>query len=148
MILTFTGTRHGMTFLQRVQVAGLIAELKPEIVNHGDCVGADAEFHELVRLRLPDTKIVIWPGPDGPFRAHKKGDEIKPEMTHLARNRAMVDAASVVVGTPYEMERQERGGTWYTIGYARKKKRDRYVVWPGGGIGDVDREPIHTPEVK
>jgi hypothetical protein len=48
----FTGTRHGMTPAQRHAVSQLIAELAAGAAftaHHGDCVGADAEFHDLCR---------------------------------------------------------------------------------------------------
>lgn len=135
MILAFTGTRRGMTDVQKTEVARILCAVKPDTVYHGDCVGADAEFHDLVREHLLETKIVIWPGPSGDdLRARKQGDEIKPVMNHLARNRAMVDGAQVVIGAPFENERQTRGGTWYTIDYSAKKCRARYLCKPDGGV--------------
>ena len=46
MKLGFTGTRRGMTSDQQIRVTLLVAELGPKEAHHGDCVGADAEFHE------------------------------------------------------------------------------------------------------
>jgi hypothetical protein len=57
----FTGTRYGMTPDQRSAIARLIAETagpEPFFAHHGDCIGADAEFHELC-LAHPGAKIMI-----------------------------------------------------------------------------------------
>jgi hypothetical protein len=45
MKVGFTGTRKGMTPQQRVAFAELVITLRPTQAHHGDCVGADAEFH-------------------------------------------------------------------------------------------------------
>ena len=42
----FTGTRHGMTPLQRAGVAAILQQVAGTggfVAHHGDCIGADAE---------------------------------------------------------------------------------------------------------
>lgn len=85
MIVGFSGTRFGMTDYQKRNVKELLLELLPEEVHHGDCVGADSEFHDIVREVLPNCRIVIRPGPDGPNRAWRDGDLLVPEKKRSLR---------------------------------------------------------------
>lgn len=132
----FTGTRHGMTAEQRAAVQALLVKLAAldELCgHHGDCVGADAEFHDIVRP-LART-VVIHPPIDDAHRAFcKSADEWRPAITHLARNRCIVIESAVMIATPYEADRQLRGGTWYTIDYTQKQDHPLAVVAP---VGDV-----------
>jgi hypothetical protein len=136
--LGFTGTRHGMTAAQRAAVVELLDELAPAtgfVAHHGDCVGADAEFHDLCRER-PSSFIVIHPGPitDLEHQAHRVGDERREPLPHMRRNKNIVLASDVIIATPFEDLEQEYGGTWRTIGMARKAKRQLAIVWRHGRI--------------
>jgi hypothetical protein len=68
----FTGTRGGMSLSQFTAVETLLRQHRAAssiIGHHGCCVGADAEFHRL--LRRIDAFIVGHPGqswPNGPLR--------------------------------------------------------------------------------
>ena len=133
MHVGFTGTRYGMTVKQREQVTALVHDLTsgPLTFHHGDCVGADAEFH---RIALDNGgRVVIHPPIDKAHRAFcKPADEWRMACTHLARNRAIVIEATVMIATPYEMDRQMRGGTWYTIDRAERAGKPLVVVQPNG----------------
>src|SRR5262245_38799399 len=74
----FTGTRHGMTPSQRLAVTAVVHEVAHDsgfVAHHGDCVGADAEFHDLCRVE-PLSTIVVHPGPleDLPNQSGRIGD--------------------------------------------------------------------------
>ena len=135
-IVTFTGTRWGMTKQQQSRVRQLLRRLSPEEVHHGMCIGADAEFHQIVRTVCKRrTHIHGWPQSiDRTLRA--KGlspDSLHKEMPPLERNKAMVSHADVVIATPKEKTQILRSGTWATIRYAVKKKGlALYVVGPDG----------------
>ena len=58
--ISFTGTRRGMTHSQIVRVTCLLNMHKPKVVRHGDCLGADAQFHDLC-LAYGKCKIIIHP---------------------------------------------------------------------------------------
>ena len=138
----FTGTREGFTAVQteyfRTILAGLALANREGNFPHGDCQGADAQAHDLVRDLCPDWKIHIHPGPEGdPHRAHRKGDFYYPPKTHFARNRDIVHASQLVVGVSVAPQRLERGGTWYTLDYAIKSKVATKVLWPAGGVEDL-----------
>lgn len=111
----------------------LIAELKPTEFHHGDCIGADAEAHDIVR-EFPHIKIVIHPPVDEEHRAWKKGDESERPLTHFARNRAIVDKTDLLIGASVSDVPLPRGGTWYTIDYAIKIGKPIRILWPDGSV--------------
>lgn len=133
----FTGTRHGMTFGQRVTVANLVSGLThtddPELfAHHGDCVGADSEFHNIASEY--GARVIVHPGPDGEHRAYRLGFLVRDPLTHFARNRVIVAESDVMIATPYEAVAQQRGGTWYTIGHTLKTGKPLAIVFPAGDI--------------
>lgn len=138
----FTGTREGFTAAQREYfeaiLAGLALANRYGDFHHGDCQGADAEAHDMVRALCPDWTIHIHPGPEGDsWRAHKTGDKTYEPKTHFARNRDIVRVSSLIVGVSKTDHRLDRGGTWYTLDFAVKSKVATKVLWPAGGVGDL-----------
>ena len=142
----FTGTRHGMTFMQDAAVLRLVDDLHAEhdlTVHHGCCVGADADFHSMCRDL--DLVIVGHPGPDYPTgELCARGltfDALREPMPHMKRNAAIVAASQIMIAAPLEMAEQKRGGTWATIRMALKAIRSGtlrtlYIV---GRDGVIDR---------
>lgn len=132
MTIAFTGTRSGMNDRQKKHVSEFLQKHLEEIDTclHGGCVGADKDFHDLC-LEF-NLSVEVYPGysannPDDlSIKAELTGaySEHKPN-THFARNRVMVDRADIVIGTPYNDI--QKGGTWYTINYAKKKEKELYV---------------------
>jgi hypothetical protein len=144
--LGFTGTQQGMTPEQMVTVLKLIFKLKPKSAHHGDCIGADEEFHQLCLLaKVP--LIVIHP-PDNPKKRAQCFDvfapnehtsyHIWPEKPYLVRNQDIVDECGIVIATPHEVREQQRSGTWSTMRKTQKSEKDLITVWPSGTktIGD------------
>lgn len=130
MKVGFTGTRFGMTERQKAVVSSILAPISFIELHHGDCVGADADCHDIVaQLR---SHITIHPPVDEKHRAFKIGHETREPKTHFARNRDIVIETDILIATPFNPFEESRGGTWYTIDYARKKKRWNVVVWPDG----------------
>src|SRR6266567_5158831 len=128
----FTGTCHGMTPLQRAAVAAILEPLAAAggfVAHHGDCIGADAEFHDLCR-ELPQSFIVVHPGPpdDLPNQAGRVGDERRVPLPHMRRNKNIVMASTVIIAALFELTQQEHGGTWRTIEMARKAKHPLAIV--------------------
>lgn len=147
MKIGFTGTQRGMTEAQKECVRVLLAAygLESEF-HHGDCIGADAEAHQLAWIR--DIKVVIHPPKNPNKRAFCQGAWIEREpKNYLSRNHDIVDAASVLIATPGEAEEQLRSGTWATIRYARKRGKRVMLVRPDGSIfvtlgGRVERSSL------
>lgn len=139
MRIGFTGTRYGMSPAQKATVTAFLKGALPVGVEHGDCVGADADFHKIVRSLFTPQQcpITVRPGPGKELRAFCDGDAILPPKSHFARNRDIVDHTDLLVATPMFKHEQSSGGTWYTINYARKCKKKRpdlavFIVWPDG----------------
>lgn len=120
--LGFTGSRHGMSMSQKEQLVLYIQSLNllSFEFHHGDCVGADAESHDIVREFFPAAKIHIHPPIEISHRAYKTGDVVYQEYSYLARDKNIVDATDVLIGTPQTDNEILRSGTWSTIRYARK----------------------------
>lgn len=134
MVVSFTGTRNGMTIPQRKAVMTLMQQLKPSEAHHGDCLGSDENFHRIcIALGVPR---VLHPcdieyqraNCDGAVKVH----EPKPP---LDRNKDLVHAGQALIATPRLMKSELRSGTWATIRYAHKVHGVRvYIVWPNGRI--------------
>lgn len=130
--LGFTGTRFGMKPPQLDAVRTLIASLGEVTGHHGDCVGADAEFHAV--LRALGHRVVGHPPVDDEHRARCEFDELVEPLTHMKRNRAIVTIADLMIAAPFEMIEQERGGTWKTIQMARKARKPLVIAFPDGTL--------------
>lgn len=131
----FTGSRFGMAYAQREAVRDLLAVLRKERRNtfhHGDCVGADAEAHDLVR---GVWAVEIHPSSISTRRAFCRGAwRVYPVKPPLERNKDIVDACSILIATPGTSTEVQRSGTWATVRYARKQGKEIYIVWPSGKL--------------
>lgn len=130
-VVGFTGTRHGMAAQQQEAVRRLVSHTYDE-AHHGDCVGSDEMFHDIATDA--GIRTVIHPPSLSGLRAWCEGDEVLAAKPYLDRNRDIVDACDLLVATPAEPEEQSRGGTWYTIRYARTLGKPVVIVWPNGEI--------------
>lgn len=134
MEIGFTGTQEGMTEHQQVAVASLLDVLCKDggHVHHGDCVGADAEFHAMAHDR--GLRIEIHPPTNPEKRAFCKGDIRWPKYDYLTRNQHIVDSTHVLIATPRQEAEVMRSGTWYTVRRARAANLKIYLVLPNGHI--------------
>jgi hypothetical protein len=138
----FTGTRFGMSEAQRSMVRHLVEGLvlmrptayETVAAHHGMCVGADAEFHAICRAL--GASVIGHPGPPGEWSADLICDEMLEPTNHMRRNAAIVAASSIMIAAPRENTPQPRGGTWATIGMARRELRRLKL----GVLHVVDRE--------
>lgn len=131
----FTGTQTGMTVGQKDKLTIVLEKIlqlyKGFVFHHGDCIGADAESHEIA-LKL-NGNIIIHPPIKNNKRAFCKNGKVFTEKDYLSRNRDIVDMCSILVGTPkenFEPHTKRAGGTWYTIRYARRVKKPHIVIYP------------------
>ena len=136
MIVGFTGTEKGMTSAQKQTLCLLLDSLDVTEFHHGDCVGADAEAHEIALDR--GIRIVIHPPTDSKKRAFCKGAvEIREPKPYLDRNHDIVDEGDgALIATPFEEKEILRSGTWATVRYAYKMGRavDVFVIRPEGWV--------------
>ena len=131
-IIGFTGTQRGMSVNQFDALIRTLKIQKDEIieVHHGDCIGADAEFHGLVRLVIPEAIIIVHPPLDKSKRAFKLGDNQEEEKEYIDRNHDIVDASNELIACPNENEEVTRSGTWATIRYAKKQGKKVSIIYP------------------
>lgn len=133
----FTGTQRGMTLKQKETFKRVFtSRLAKEIVfRHGDCQGADAEAHDIVRLCDPNIRIVIHPPINELKRAFCKGDETLPQKEYLDRNHDIVDNCELLIAVPKSYKQEVRSGTWATVRYAKRVGKDVCVIYPNGDVG-------------
>jgi hypothetical protein len=138
-MIAFTGTRKGMTDKQKEAVLEFLKELRGHdyLFRHGDCVGADADFHWLVHEAEFELRgsVAIHPCTLEAQRAHcEPALIVYAPREPLARNREMVDRAEFLLACPGEEHEVLRSGTWATIRYAKKRNVPRLVILPSGRV--------------
>lgn len=127
MIVGFTGTREGMSQLQKEQFVVKLFELDIHEFHHGDCIGADADAHDIVREFFPNVKIVTHPPDKTRTQAFRKGDESRVPAPYIMRDKDIVRESEYLIGSPLGAE-IIRSGTWTTIRYARKTSKPYTVL--------------------
>jgi len=135
MIVGFSGTRKGMTQLQRDTLLVVLRRLRLTAGRHGDCVGADKQCHAI--MRELGAKMYGHPGPDGPLRAHCDFDECAEPRDYLRRDHDIVNLSECLIAAPGQREEQQRSGTWTTVRYAKQAGRLLIMLWPDGGYDVV-----------
>jgi len=132
-VVGFTGTRNGMTYEQREAVGKLLDDFLPEQVRHGDCLGADEQFHELARER--GIPVFVHPPNDNKLRAYcMAAVAVANPAAYHVRNKDIVTASAALIATPFEDTEEDKGGTWMTVKFARAKGMHIYIVWPNGEV--------------
>lgn len=106
--------------------------------HHGDCRGADEEFHKWITAHdMRPIKIVIHL-PDNSYKRAFCGSfgnlEWRPQKPYLDRNLDIVTETDLLIATPKEYTEVLRSGTWSTIRYARKQMKPIYIVYPDGEV--------------
>jgi hypothetical protein len=135
MKIGFTGTQQGMTNRQYEKVIELLAEpIFYKEAHHGDCIGSDQEFHNIIRKYSPDTLIHGHP----PIKTYKRAfcqfDVLYQAEDYLPRNHSIVDRTDKLIATPKDFVEELRSGTWATIRYAKKMCKPILIVYPDGSI--------------
>jgi|SRR5215472_4717124 len=138
----FSGTRHGMTALQirgaywTLNRIALTEDQDPESelreVHHGDCTGADAEFH--VIATAAGWRTVAHPPLNDRLRAWCKADEVREPKDYLARDRDIASETGVLIAAPASPVPVRGSGTWATIGYANQLRRPVWLCLPDGRV--------------
>jgi hypothetical protein len=127
----FTGTRIGMGMRQLKSLEVLLRLVRPQEVRHGDCVGADAEFHSLAQEH--SIRIVIHPPDNDSKRAFCHGGFVVYPKPYLERNKDIVVASDIVFAAPSGPEKQH-SGTWMTVRLAKGAGKDVVVIYPDGHL--------------
>jgi hypothetical protein len=100
------------------------------VAHHGDCVGADEDFHMIARSC--GAIVEAHPGPvhRRDMRAFCDPDQVHEPAGFLARNRRIVSLATVMIATPFERTHPGHGGTWYTVDQTLAQKKPLALVLP------------------
>jgi hypothetical protein len=120
-----------MTDAQKAWLRDAFSKIKgPWAFHHGDCVGSDAEAHDIAHEF--GAAIIIHPPSNPDKRAFKNPGPRRIPKPYLERNKDIVNECDVLIGMPKEHEEQLRSGTWSTIRYARKQGKPLRVIAPDG----------------
>lgn len=134
----FSGTQKGMTYKQGETLLALLSRDEINEFHHGDCIGADAEAHEIAKAcRIP---IYIHPPLISEKRAYKHSRFTFPPEMYLERNHNIIDLCNILIACPSSRSEEMRSGTWATIRYARKKNKEIKIIWPDGKIKREDKK--------
>lgn len=124
MKIGFTGSREGMSENQKEQFVLLMYQLNPTEFHHGDCEGADAQAHDIMREFFPNVKITVHPPISDYLRAFRVGDVMMEPDDYIPRDERIVDSTDYLIGAPKVTTHEERrSGSWYTIRYSRRKNK-------------------------
>lgn len=128
MRIGFTGTQAGMTIKQETELMAYLA-VHCASFHHGDCIGADAQAHNIARQLL--IPIIIYPPIIKTKRAFCKDySSIREPKDYLVRNHDIVDNTDMLIACPKTAEEEMRSGTWATVRYARKIGRSILIINP------------------
>jgi hypothetical protein len=140
MRVGFTGTREGMSQLQKDALSVWLSRHAATEFHHGSAQGADEEAVRVLLDLAPAFDHIktcaIHAHPcDVPHSgsaaafilSHEKHKVRKP----LVRNQEIVDAADILIAAPKGPE-EVRSGTWAAVRYARKLGRRVLILWPDG----------------
>ena len=133
--ITFTGTRTGMT---KEQTSSLFRHLSHLLkkkggihFHHGGCRGADRQAHGVATM--VSIPITVHPGDTSQSVFFQdRACKVEAVQPYLERNWNMVKTATLVIACPSSYLEELRSGTWATIRYARKQKKELWIILPDG----------------
>jgi hypothetical protein len=137
MRIGITATRDGLTLLQEKVFLELIVFLGITEFEHGDAIGGDFDCHyAILEEAILDSKNIFKrPCNISNQRAFTKGGiDLEEPIDPIKRNHKIVDDVDILIGCPKGFEEELRSGTWATIRYAKKIKKETYIIYPDGLI--------------
>lgn len=97
-------------------------------VRHGDCIGADSEFHDIAYGRC---FIIVHPPLNDKYRAFCSApDHTLEPQEYLVRNKAIVNQSDILIAAPAFITEEWRSGTWSTVRHARKTGTSVIILDP------------------
>lgn len=138
MKIGITGTRQGMTTYQLSELKNRLGGGTITEAHHGDCIGADSQFHDAVLDFDPKAEIIIHPPNQNKYRAFCNFGTVLKTRNYLKRNRDIVHCSDLLMVFPRETQILPKGtrgsGTWYTYHYAQDQGVKTLIVWPDGTV--------------
>lgn len=129
-VVGFTGTRKGLKSSQAESLRRVLVGVTR--LHHGDCVGADAEAQAIVVELGGLTES--HPPSNRALRAFTRNDREHLPKPYLVRNRDIVDMSDELIACPGKQLEFVWGGTWATVGHARRMGKPITIVWPDGTV--------------
>ena len=130
MIIGMSGNRYGISDQAKATFQEFLDKHEISMAHHGDCLGADKEFHKIMELN--GILVTIHPPEKSALRAYCQSAKIMPVLPYLKRNHNIIDACEIFVAFPSGKTEVLRSGTWSAIRYARRIKRSIYLFYPDG----------------
>jgi hypothetical protein len=135
VVIGFTGSREGMTMEQKKTMESILSKLSIQEARHGDCVGADAQFHEYCISH--DIPVIIHPPQNVVRRAYCSNyKSILPPKDYIPRDKDIVKFSDVIIATPKTKKKIPKSGTWFTFQYAKRMKKKYFLINPDGLVAD------------
>ncbi len=131
----FTGTRDVWTRPQvdAVREALLMLDVWGyRWMQNGDCLGSDWKAARI--WQMMGRSVWLRPPTNDAYRAFIEAQMESEPRPYLDRNRDIVDHSELLLATPKEMTEQPKGGTWFTVRYARRQRRPIMIVLPDGTV--------------
>ncbi len=132
----FTGTRSGMSVSQLAALRALLISLTEGKVLwyaiHGDCQGADAQFH-IIAKEL-GAEVHTHPPVDPRLRAYCDADWEEDPKPYAVRNRNIVEDSHYVIAAPAQSNNPGYGGTWQTIRFSQDADKLYRIIIPNGAL--------------
>lgn len=138
MIVGFTGTQKGMNTIQTLVIRKFMYKENITEVHHGDCIGADSQFHTICKEFGNTIHIVIHPPINSDKRSFCDGNEIRPAKEYLDRNLDIISESNLLIAVPNTFDSRIRSGTWYTIRKAIKINKPLMIVYPDGVVKNIN----------
>lgn len=131
-----TGTATGGTPEQLATLCELLWRPSIRTLRHGDCVGVDAQAHELMVVRPGGRSQIIIHPPRNPQRRAfcDDYDLAKPLKEYLERDQDLAMACDMLLAVPSHDKEQLRSGTWATARYAYKAGKLVLIIHCDGNI--------------
>lgn len=152
MIIGLTGTQKGMVQYQKDMTLEVFRLKSISEYACGDCIGSDKdgaiiafEYGIKIFTLFPPTDFrkraflfneeKILNHDNGQFRPIRfKDTDIQvrwmPRRPYLERNKLLVDYSAWMIATPKEHRLTMRSGTWATIRYIWRTKKDHTIIPP------------------
>lgn len=120
MIISFIGAPGGMNAYQKTSVERLLKMFEPTEVHHGDCLGADEEFHNIAtRLNLYTAS---HPQKDEELKANCMANHINLAKSKERANRDLVKVCELLLAAP-DVPEGHFDPTWMVIRTAKRTGR-------------------------
>jgi hypothetical protein len=124
------GTLTHMTVSQTIFFRAAVEYFRPVEFHFGNEIGCDGHAHIAITHTIRACVIHEHPAFRTWCRAHRYADVHHPPGSVPDRNRAIIDASTVVIVTPKTETYDPESYTWPAVRLAAEKRKPVYVIGP------------------